>query len=44
MVLDFDAPYFDKKKFYKMLNEMTFEETIDFLRENSEYDTISEYE
>ena len=44
MELDFDAPYFDKKEFYKMLNEMTFEETIDFLRENSEYDTISEYD
>lgn len=44
MELDFDAEYFDRYKFYKMLNKMTFDETIDFLRENSEYDTILEYD
>ena len=40
MELDFDASYFDKKEFYKMLNEMTFEETINFLQYNSKYDVI----
>ena len=44
MEFDFDAEYIDKDKFYKMLNKMTIDETIDFLRENSEYDTISEYD
>lgn len=44
MELDFDAPYFDKKEFYKMLNEMTFEETINFLQYNSEYDVIKRYD
>ena len=44
MELDFDAPYFDKKEFYKMLNEMTFEETINFLQYNSKYDVIKRYD
>ncbi len=26
MELDFDAEYFDRYKFYKMLNKMTFDE------------------
>lgn len=44
MELDFDAPYFDKKEFYKILNEMTFEETINFLQYNSKYDVIKRYD
>ena len=44
MELDFDAPYFDKDKFYEMLSKMSFEETINFLQYNSEYDVIKRYD
>lgn len=42
MELDFDAEYVDIDKFYEMLNKMSFEETINFLRYNSEHNPIHE--